>query len=821
MAMALAPAWSASAATDEFQPWTTKSQEHAQFSDQPSESLHVAWDTHSNDTAYTHYANEATLYPLRDVAYTASTPLMNSDIPFFTYSQDCGSRGVDMQYQLPATPMTDHGEWVPYYDESGEPDAMYGVMEEDIFAYAPISTPGDMQVASSTLSHDQSRRPVTSDAIASYATYNQGAMLDSRSMTFSPMPYEPAHQVRRVTSHGHFATAPPAPPRPQAREPGPGLGLGIVMPGTTYWQNELSSRRYHEESAERGLHPRSHATPASTSTFVIPRQESNVSASTSSVLGSARLPKDVQPIVRMDAVPKVSRTLTYGDSTPRSHAMATPTREPISVRRHQRQSQAKVLKTFTLPASPVSISSSPVPGYGDHGGSLTGEPLRRRHSSIGSMSAPTTPTLSRSHSRQSYFMDIDPQAEPAHAQVRTPKSPVELAVMPPLREETPSDTSAMSVGHSRVSTPSRRHSEGDSVTQLKPLKFVFEPLMFENRKSSCKVVSGMSKPLAGEDADPANAEGSDDLSTSKRSGPEIDDDVGIAPSKKKMCKQTKGKSAARTLPPPPALTDSPNAAPVQSEAPKADADDEGRIWSCSVDGCSKSFKRLEHLVRHRRSHTQEKPFECDICKRPFSSAVENVEMVRGAHARVYKRITLERPSTERASRRPNRHAALCSVTWRKGDAVAVNWLNPVKGQVSVQLISQIGGPTYTIVSSIPGTSQEGYCDSGYGPRVLAPGRECGRIRFNVPAGWQELVNYTVAVTSLDDSSIAGYTDNVNIVPAANDASPGPSGTQISLVTIQAPTSTNYNSAHEASTFLGAIVLTATIIGTTDVQVVVQ
>ncbi|KAM0786066.1 hypothetical protein ACM66B_006877 [Microbotryomycetes sp. NB124-2] len=136
----------------------------------------------------------------------------------------------------------------------------------------------------------------------------------------------------------------------------------------------------------------------------------------------------------------------------------------------------------------------------------------------------------------------------------------------------------------------------------------------------------------------------------------------------------------------------------------------------------------------------------------------------------------------------------CSVTWQKGEAVAVNWLNPIKGQVSVQLISQIGGPTYTIVSSIPGTSQEGYCDSGYGARVLVPGRECGRIRFNVPEGWQELVNYTVAVTSLDDSSVAGYTDNVNIVPAANGADPGPSGTRISLITIQAPTSTNYDGA---------------------------
>ncbi|KAK4053643.1 hypothetical protein OIO90_003882 [Microbotryomycetes sp. JL221] len=135
----------------------------------------------------------------------------------------------------------------------------------------------------------------------------------------------------------------------------------------------------------------------------------------------------------------------------------------------------------------------------------------------------------------------------------------------------------------------------------------------------------------------------------------------------------------------------------------------------------------------------------------------------------------------------------CSVTWQKGETVAVNWINPVRGQVSVELVSTIGGPTYTIVSSIPGTSQEGYCDSGYGPRVLAPGRECGRIRFTVPSGWQELVNYTIAVTSLDNPSIIGYTDNVNIV-AAPKGSDAPSGTRISLVTIQGPTSTNFDAA---------------------------
>ena len=82
----------------------------------------------------------------------------------------------------------------------------------------------------------------------------------------------------------------------------------------------------------------------------------------------------------------------------------------------------------------------------------------------------------------------------------------------------------------------------------------------------------------------------------------------------------------------------------------------------------------------------------------------------------------------------------CVVTWPIGSHVAVNWLGPPAGDVSVSLVSNVGGPTYTILASTPGTSQEGYCDSGYGKGVLAPGHECGRVEFVVPEDWQQMEN---------------------------------------------------------------------------------
>lgn len=37
---------------------------------------------------------------------------------------------------------------------------------------------------------------------------------------------------------------------------------------------------------------------------------------------------------------------------------------------------------------------------------------------------------------------------------------------------------------------------------------------------------------------------------------------------------------------------------------------------CAV--CNSTFRRPEHLKRHLRSHTKEKPFECTQCGRHFS-----------------------------------------------------------------------------------------------------------------------------------------------------------------------------------------------------------
>ncbi|KAK4330509.1 Proteophosphoglycan ppg4, partial [Rhodotorula toruloides] len=365
--------------------------------------------------------------------------------------------------------------------------------------------------------------------------------------------------------------------------------------------------------------------------------------------------------------------------------------------------------------------------------------------------------------------------------------------------------------------------------------------------------------------------------------------------------------------------------PTPSDSP----DKPRRLHKCEFEGCGKEFKRLEHVKRHERTHTLEKPFMCDFpgCNRFFSrndnlaqhrkTHAKNGKTTRLLHARIaaeelkrslpvplqpllapdsvsrrldalvnntasvyHKSITATkrrsyfphplallsydaRPGAKKRSsqsclrkgrqhladfaRRPLRllhfiarslvvqeavgwartasytptdtramllpslaalaaGAALfsrpalaspasstrsCTVTWPIGSKVDVNWLGPPPGNVSVSLASNIGGPTYVIAPNVPATSQEGYCDAGYGLGVVAPGHECGRVEFVVPDGWKQMTNYTIVVQSLSDSSLAGYTDMINITaPNASSPSAIPSGTVASLVTIPAPTSTN-------------------------------
>nr|OQO16192.1 hypothetical protein B0A51_16997 [Rachicladosporium sp. CCFEE 5018] len=52
--------------------------------------------------------------------------------------------------------------------------------------------------------------------------------------------------------------------------------------------------------------------------------------------------------------------------------------------------------------------------------------------------------------------------------------------------------------------------------------------------------------------------------------------------------------------------------------------------SCPIPMCGRLFKRLEHLKRHVRTHTQERPYVCTLCSKAFSRS-DNLAQHRRTH----------------------------------------------------------------------------------------------------------------------------------------------------------------------------------------------
>jgi transcription factor STE12 len=55
--------------------------------------------------------------------------------------------------------------------------------------------------------------------------------------------------------------------------------------------------------------------------------------------------------------------------------------------------------------------------------------------------------------------------------------------------------------------------------------------------------------------------------------------------------------------------------------------------SCPIPTCGRLFKRLEHLKRHVRTHTQERPYVCSVCSKAFSRS-DNLAQHRRTHEKM-------------------------------------------------------------------------------------------------------------------------------------------------------------------------------------------
>ena len=68
--------------------------------------------------------------------------------------------------------------------------------------------------------------------------------------------------------------------------------------------------------------------------------------------------------------------------------------------------------------------------------------------------------------------------------------------------------------------------------------------------------------------------------------------------------------------------------------------EKGRIFQCEMEGCEKAFKRAEHVKRHMRVHTGERPFVCPHpgCNKYFSRSDNLTQHIR-IHTKTIKKAS--------------------------------------------------------------------------------------------------------------------------------------------------------------------------------------
>jgi transcription factor STE12 len=143
-----------------------------------------------------------------------------------------------------------------------------------------------------------------------------------------------------------------------------------------------------------------------------------------------------------------------------------------------------------------------------------------------------------------------------------------------------------------------------------------------------------------------------------------------------------------------------------------------KAFSCPLFSCGRLFKRLEHLKRHLRTHTMERPFQCPTCRKRFSRS-DNLTQHTRIHARSSDTGTTTFDSILFGEESDTDNEGLDHLDGDDNDFAAYASTRLVEVEVQGELPEE--GLLPTVATGIHGTSQEIFASGMPNVQFAQPG----------------------------------------------------------------------------------------------------
>ncbi|KAH8555220.1 hypothetical protein BGW37DRAFT_476229 [Umbelopsis sp. PMI_123] len=123
-----------------------------------------------------------------------------------------------------------------------------------------------------------------------------------------------------------------------------------------------------------------------------------------------------------------------------------------------------------------------------------------------------------------------------------------------------------------------------------------------------------------------------------------------------------------------------------------------RAYTCPLTSCNRACKRLEHLKRHRRTHTCEHPYQCPSCGKRFSRS-DNLSQ----HQKTHDIQRIEKSEKARKRQQSENSLAGDSMTHSPNDLDAARSMENLKESDKEKFVSSIqrNRTESSIVQNIP------------------------------------------------------------------------------------------------------------------------